>query len=51
MRLFNVDAVQEHLGQAGFEDITVHADIHPPKGVFPPHHYGLPISARKPISA
>jgi SAM-dependent methyltransferase len=50
MRVFSRAAVEAHLKAAGFVDIKVHSDPAPEWGIFPPHHHGLPISARKPKS-
>lgn len=48
MRLFSRQGVIDALETAGFEDVRVHEDAVPEWGVFPPHHHGLPITARKP---
>ena len=50
MRLFSRDGVLAELAAAGFVDIEVHGGSVPEWGVFPPHHHGLPITARKPAA-
>jgi hypothetical protein len=39
------------LEESGFSDIVVHGDAAPQWGVLPPHHHGLPITARRPAAA
>ncbi len=51
LRLFSRAGVIADLAAAGFVDIEVHGGAVPEWGVFPPHHHGLPITARKPASA
>ena len=34
--------------KAGFSDIHVHEESAPQFGIFPPHRYGLPITAVRP---
>lgn len=48
MRLFSRVGVIAELVGAGFVDIVVHEGPVPQWGIFPPHHHGLPITARKP---
>ncbi|WP_147454366.1 hypothetical protein [Sphingomonas sp. PP-F2F-G114-C0414] len=48
MRFFSRQAVIAHLEAAGFIDVQVHDQAVPEYGIFPPHHEGLPITARKP---
>jgi hypothetical protein len=51
MRLFSRPGVLAELAAAGFVDIVEHEESMPEWGVFPPHAYGLPITARKPKGA
>jgi SAM-dependent methyltransferase len=48
MRMFSRTAVVDQLAAAGFVDIKVHGEPVPEWGIFPPHHHGLPITARRP---
>lgn len=48
MRFFSRQAVIDHLSAAGFVDISVFDRTVPAYGIFPPHHEGVPITARKP---
>lgn len=50
MRMFSLDDLLAMIEAAGFIDPYVHAEPDPRWGVFPPHAYGLPISARRPPS-
>lgn len=49
MRFFSRHAVIAHLKAAGFTEIHIHDDTVPEYGIFPPHHQGLPITAKKPL--
>ena len=48
MRIFSRKDTVSLLANAGFADIRVHEDAVPQWGICPPHHWGLPITARKP---
>lgn len=48
MRVFSRADTVAALRQAGFVDITVHDGAVPEWGILPPHHHGLPITARRP---
>jgi len=48
MRVFGLAHLAYLLAEVGFVDIKLHEDAVPQWGVFQPHRYGLPISARKP---
>lgn len=48
MRIFSLDDTLAMLADAGFTDVHVHSELDARWGVFPPHPYGLPISARRP---
>ena len=47
MRVFSRSDTLKWLKQAGFVDIVVHEGATPEWGVIPPHHHGLPITARR----
>ena len=47
MRIFSRADTLRWLQQTGFVDITVHEGAAPQWGVIPPHHHGLPITARR----
>ncbi|WP_196805684.1 class I SAM-dependent methyltransferase [Sphingobium indicum] len=47
LRFFSENHVIKLLEDAGFHDIRVHKESVPEFGIFPPHHEGLPITARK----
>ena len=49
MREFSRAGTLVMLQEAGFEDIVVHGGLVPEWGILPPHHHGLPITARRPI--
>ena len=49
MRFFARTAVLDHLSAAGFVDIQVHDEAVSAFGIYPPHHQGLPIIARRPL--
>lgn len=51
MRLFSRQGLMDDLAAAGFVDIRVRERAAPQWGVFPPHLFGLPVLARKPITA
>ena len=48
MRVFSRAGTVRLLEQAGFGDIVVHGGAVPAWGIVPPHHHGLPITARRP---
>ncbi len=48
MRVFSRADTLAWLAKAGFVDIMVHEGAAPEWGVIPPHHHGLPITARRP---
>jgi len=47
MRVFSRNDTLSWLKMAGFVDIQVHAGASPEWGIVPPHHHGLPITARR----
>ncbi len=47
MRVFSRNDTLSWLKMAGFVDIQVHAGTSPEWGIVPPHHHGLPITARR----
>ena len=47
MRIFSRADTLRWLAQAGFVDVVVHEGAAPQWGVIPPHHHGLPITARR----
>ena len=47
MRVFSRSGTIEHLKDAGFVKVTVHGGSAPAWGLIPPHHHGLPITARR----
>lgn len=47
MRVFSRSDTIDMLSQNGFRDIVVHGDAVPEFGILPPHHHGLPITARR----
>lgn len=49
MRIFSHSDIVAQLEAAGFIDIKLHNTAVPEWGIFPPHHFGLPITARKPL--
>ena len=48
MRIFSRQDTIDLLKEAGFADIQVHGGTVPEWGIYPPHEWGLPITARKP---
>ena len=48
MRVFSYSDIVDQLKAAGFVDIKLHNEPVARWGIFPPHHHGLPITARKP---
>lgn len=48
MRVFSRADVVRFLEEAGFVDVIVHEDSVPKWGIYPPHMWGLPITARTP---
>ncbi len=49
MRIFSRQATIMELERVGFVDIVVHHEHVPEWGIVPPHHHGLPITARRPV--
>jgi SAM-dependent methyltransferase len=47
MRVFSRASVETLLHQAGFVNITLHAEKPAAFGIFPEHHHGLPFTARR----
>lgn len=50
MRVFSRADTLRMLTEAGFTDIVVHGGAVPEWGILPPHHHGLPITARRPAT-
>lgn len=47
MRIFSRADTVDLLERSGFTDIAVHGNPVPEYGILPPHHHGLPITARR----
>ncbi len=50
MRVFARADTVRMLAEAGFADIEVHGGAVPEWGILPPHHHGLPMTARRPAA-
>ena len=50
-RVFSIDGLLGDLAAAGFTEITLHEESVAEWGIFPPHRYGAPVTARKPAGA
>jgi len=50
MRVFSRADTIKNLEASGFVDVVVHEEASVEWGIIPPHHHGLPVTARKPLT-